>query len=203
LKQSLQCWNSALDTHLTNIGFVQFANDPCIYTAAEGEPFIMGVYIDDIVLAANSFQRIQEVKEAHAQKVDIRDLGELKYFLGSNNEVWIGQPMFTEYLLRKYGMSEAKPTKIPVNVGSKLINATEDSQLADQHLHQCAVRSLMYLATRTHPDISFAVSSVARFCSKPSKEHWMAVKRIFHYLKGTTDFGLLYCRDNYAFSWLF
>ncbi len=54
LKQSPRCWNSALDTHLKSIGFVQSSNDPCIYTAAEGEPIIMGVYVDDIVLASNS-----------------------------------------------------------------------------------------------------------------------------------------------------
>ncbi len=117
LKQSPRCWNSALDTHLKSIEFVQSSNDPCIYTAAEGEPFIMGVYVDDIVLASNSSERVQEMKDALAQKITIRDLGELKYFLGvqitqdaSKNQVWIGQPTFTELLLSKYGLSEAKPT---------------------------------------------------------------------------------------------
>ncbi len=136
LKQSPRCWNSALDTHLKSIGFVQSSNDPCIYTAAEGEPIIMGVYVDDIVLASNSSERVQEMKDALAQKITIRDLGELKYFLGlqiiqdaSKNQVWIGQPTFTELLLSKYGLSEAKPTKTPVNVGSKLLKATEDVNL--------------------------------------------------------------------------
>ena len=31
----------------------------------------------------------------------------------------------------------------------------------------------------------FSVSSVARFCSRPTKEHWTAVKQIFRYLKLT------------------
>ncbi len=203
LKQSPRCWNSALDTHLKSIGFVQSSNDPCIYTATEGEPFIMGVYVDDIVLASNSSEKVQEMKDALAQKITIRDLGELKYFLGvqitqdaSKNQVWIGQPTFTELLLSKYGLSEAKPTKTPVNVGSKLLKATEDSELADQRLYQSAVGSLLYLATRTRPDIAYAVNNVARFCSKPSKEHWVAVKRIFRYLKSTINFSLVYCKDN-------
>ena len=54
-------------------------------------------------------------------------------------------------------------TQTPVNVGSKLLNATEDSELADQHLYQSAVGSLLYLARRLHPDTAFAVNSVARF----------------------------------------
>ncbi len=39
-----------------------------------------------------------------------------------------------------------------------------------------------------------AVNSQARFCSNPTKEHWTAVKRIFRYLRETTEFGLLYSK---------
>ena len=44
----------------------------------------------------------------------------------------------------------------------------------------------------TRPDIAYAVSNVAKFCTKPTKEHWTAVKRIVRYLKGTPNHGLLY-----------
>jgi len=45
--------------------------------------------------------------------------------------VWLGQPTFTESILRKYGMEDAKPIKTPVNVNSKLLKAMDDSELAD------------------------------------------------------------------------
>jgi hypothetical protein len=54
-----------------------------------------------------------------------------------------------------------------------------------------AVGSLIYLVTGTRPDIAVAVGEVAKFCNNPGKQHWAAVKRIFRYLKGTEDFGLL------------
>ena len=199
LKQSPRCWNSTLDAHLKDMGYVQSTNDPCIYTLSEGELSIIGVYVDDFVVTGESSERIEQVKAALAQKFDVKDLGELHYFLGvqviqnhKKGTVWIGQPTFTESVLQKYGMNEAKPIKTPVNVNSKLLNATEESELVDQSLYQSAVGSLLYLATRTRPDIAFAVNNVARFCSKPTKQHWMAVKRIFRYLRGTTCFGLLY-----------
>jgi hypothetical protein len=55
-----------------------------------------------------------------------------------------------------------------------------------------AVRSLMYLAIATRPDIAYAVGVLARFNSNPGKAHWNAVKHLFHYLKGTIDYKLTY-----------
>ena len=60
-----------------------------------------------------------------------------------------------------------------------------------------AVGSLLYLSTKAKPDIAYAV--VARFLSKPTQTHWIAVKRIMRYLNRTPDFGILYlANDNIA-----
>ncbi len=39
------------------------------------------------------------------------------------------------------------------------------------------------------------MSNVARFCAKPTKEHWTGVKRILRYLRGTVNFGLPYTQQ--------
>ncbi len=39
------------------------------------------------------------------------------------------------------------------------------------------------------------IKNVARFCSKPTMEHWVDVKRIFRYLRGTVSYGLQYTKD--------
>jgi len=53
------------------------------------------------------------------------------------------------------------------------------------------IDSLLYLTT-SRPDILFSVCLCARFQSHPKEYHLSAVKRIFRYLKGTTNLGLLY-----------
>ena len=58
-----------------------------------------------------------------------------------------------------------------------------------------AVGSLMYAMVCTRPDLAHAVSVVSRFTGQPGKEHWQAVKRIFRYLRGTSDVGLIYGVD--------
>jgi hypothetical protein len=38
----------------------------------------------------------------------------------------------------------------------------------------------------------FGVHFLSRCMSKPGKEHWTIVKRVFNYLHGTTSYGLCY-----------
>ena len=201
LKQAPRCWNTVLDAHLKEMRFQQSYHNPCIYTHSGGDPFIIGVYIDDMVLASRNANHTEEVKIGLAKKFEIKDLGELSYFLGvniktcKNGAVWMGQSTYSESTLRKYEMEESKAVSTPVDIGIKLTKATEDCEPCDPVLFQSAVGSLIYLSTKTRPDIAYAVNSVARFCSKPTKVHWTAFKRIFRYLRGTTTFLLLYQRN--------
>jgi hypothetical protein len=55
-----------------------------------------------------------------------------------------------------------------------------------------AVGCLLWLSTSTRPDITFAVHQVARCVSNPTPAAWTAVKRIFRYLQGSKDHGLLF-----------
>ncbi|KAA0061434.1 putative mitochondrial protein [Cucumis melo var. makuwa] len=63
--------------------------------------------------------------------------------------------------------------------------------LADPTMYRQLVGSLIYL-TLTRPDISYSVGVVSRYMSKPKKPHLEAVRRILRYLRGTTEYGLLY-----------
>jgi len=57
------------------------------------------------------------------------------------------------------------------------------------------IGSLLYL-TASRPDILFNICLCARFQSDPREPHLTAVKRIFRYLKGTTNLGLLYKKSS-------
>lgn len=57
------------------------------------------------------------------------------------------------------------------------------------------IGGLQYL-THTRLDIENVVRIIARFQTDPREEHYVAVKRIFRCLKGTSEFGLWYDRSN-------
>eukprot|EP00253_Pinus_taeda_P022564 PITA_22564 len=58
--------------------------------------------------------------------------------------------------------------------------------------YESVVGSLMYAMVYTRPDIAHAVRVLSRFMSKAGKEQWTAVKWVFRYLRGTSDYGLCY-----------
>ena len=102
--------------------FQQSHHNPCIYTHSGGDPFIIRVYVDDIVLASRNAKHT-EVKRGLAKKFEIKDLCELSYFLGvdiktcKNGAIWMGQSTYTESTLRMYGMKESKAVSTPVDIG--------------------------------------------------------------------------------------
>ncbi len=123
-----RCWNSALDSHLLAMGFTQSDHDPCMYISGEDDKFIITVYVDDMILAGSKTDAIENVKKKLSSKFDIKDLGELKYFLGmtviQDNEkgtTWMGQPAFIERLLIKMKMENCNSTATPMNSGVRLV----------------------------------------------------------------------------------
>ncbi len=81
---------------------------------------------------------------------------------------------------------------IPADPHTRLVQSTESSLEVDMKLYQSAVRSLLYLAIGTCPDIAYAVNKAAQHCSKASITHWNYVKRIMRYVLGTKELGLCY-----------
>ena len=155
--------------------------------------------MDDILLAGKSIWRISEVKEEIAKRFKVKDMGELHHFLGVKviqnpkaETIWMGQPMYIESTLKKFKMENVKATKTPVNPSLKLTIGFEESKEVDQGLYQSAVGKLLYLSTKTRPDIAFAVSYVAKFCNRPTAQHWKAIKQILRYLAGTINVGLVF-----------
>ena len=92
-------------------------------------------------------------------------------------------------------MEECKPVRTSFDVNFKLIKLSDEEFMNVQRKmegvpYKVRVRSLIYATVATRANIAFAVSTVSQFMSKVVSPHWMVVKRIMRYLKGTLDFKL-------------
>ncbi|GJY15654.1 hypothetical protein Tco_0386076 [Tanacetum coccineum] len=67
--------------------------------------------------------------------------------------------------------------------------------LVDATKYHSMIGALMYL-TSSRPDIVHATCLCARYQAKPTEKHLKEVERIFCYLRGTVNMGLLYMKDS-------
>ena len=90
-------------------------------------------------------------------------------------------------------MKDYKPVTTPSDANSKLLKLSDEEfgnvQMEMEGMpYKAAVGSLMYAMVATRPDLTFTVSTVSQFMAKAGPSHWMAVKRILRYLKGSLEF---------------
>nr|GEV00515.1 Gag-Pol polyprotein [Tanacetum cinerariifolium] len=93
-------------------------------------------------------------------------------------------------ILHKHSMEKGQRIGTPMATKPKLDGDLSGNPV-DQTDYRSKIRSLMYL-TSSRPDIVQAVCFCARYQSRPTEKHLKEVKRIFRYLRGTIDMGLLY-----------
>ena len=195
LKQSGRNWNSVLHSYLCGENFDQSDADPCVYRRVDdqGKVLIL-VWVDDIIVAASNEVLLKNVKESLSDRFRMKDLGELRYFLGiefSRTEgcIKMSQKQYSEKVLSRFGMSECNPRKSPCNEG--LDKDIDNSPLLrESGLYREIVGSLIYLMTATRPDLSYSVTKLAQKMSNPSENDMNVAKGVLRYLKGTSEYGL-------------
>lgn len=207
LRQAPRAWNMKLKQQLESMGFTASEADPGFFIGhfKDGTVYIL-VYVDDLLVVANSNSGIQSVISRLKDAFKVRDLGPATYFLGMNIErdrqarsLKLTQERLTTDLVDSYGMKEGKTRSTPLSTSIKLTKATESNLLdKDIYTYSHLVGSLLYLATCTRPDISQAVGALARHMANPSTEHWTTAKGVLRYLAGTQKKGIVFKQDKAA-----
>jgi hypothetical protein len=200
LKQSPRAWFGRFSNTMKRFGYRQCnADHTLFFKKKDGKMTVLIVYVDDMVLTGDDPSEIEDLKKHLATKFEMKDLGELKYFLGievarSKQGISLSQRKYTLDLLAEVGMLDCKPVDTPIEANHKLGLAEEDEEMADRGEYQRMVGRLIYLS-HTRPDIAYAISIVSQFMHAPSKRHMAAVTRILKYLKGTPGKGLLFSKN--------
>lgn len=84
-----------------------------------------------------------------------------------------------------------KPSDIP-----GIINLHRGFEVEEYFPFREAVGSLLYLSTRTRPDVSHAVNFSSRHIGNPVKEDVVGVKKIMKYISGTKEKGISYLKES-------
>ncbi|KAK2968675.1 hypothetical protein RJ640_001578 [Escallonia rubra] len=156
---------------------------------------IVCLYVDDLIFTGNDSTMFDKFKRSMMVEFDMSDLGMMHYFLGievkqSAAGIFISQKKYVQEILDRFQMKNCNSVSTPTEFGLKL-SKDQGGKQVNSTLYKQIVGSLMYLTT-TRPDIMYSVSLISRYMENPTELHLLAAKRIFRYLKGTIDFGLLY-----------
>ncbi|CAM8947373.1 unnamed protein product [Rhodiola kirilowii] len=196
LKQAPRAWFHCFSSHLEDLGFRSSKADYSLFTYYSGSIRIyLLIYVDDILITGNHPGHIFTLISSLGRLFSMKDLGNVHYFLGMENNrsssgLLLTQTKYITDLLLRTQMVDAKPVSTPAAPGKRL-SIYDGDPLPEPTQFRSIVGALQYL-TLTRPDIAFAVNQVSQFMHKPTSAHWVDVKRILRYLKGTITYGLLY-----------
>lgn len=196
LKQSSRNWNEHLVKTLVNGKFKQSTTDACVLFKEEEDKSrtYVTVYVDDLLIMGQKKEAVENAKKLLREAYSIKELGNVNWILGikirrEKTAMTLDQELMANTVLRKFGMENCNPSKVPIPNGLELKSRENEKQF-DLEKYRSAVGSLMYLATMTRPDLTYAVSLVARHMHNPTEKHWNAIKGILRYIRGTTTLGL-------------
>ena len=184
----LNIYNAMLE-----LGFTQSQFDPCLFL--KDSIFII-FYVDDAGIAARTEALAKEfVRDMEAKGFEITPQGSFTKYLGikyhrseATGEIKLTQPFLIRKIIHTIGLEEANPNWTPA-ASEALGKDPEGEPMTETWNYRSIIGMLLYLSTNTRPDISFAVSQVARFSNAPKQSHATAVKKIVRYLLRTLDEG--------------
>lgn len=139
------------------------------------------MYDDDILIASDNKQAVDELKVLLDQQFKLKILGDLKFFLGlkvarTTDGINLCQRKYKLELLSDAGMLGCKLAKIPMDPNLKL-NKYEGKEVQDPSSYRRLVGRLLYL-TITKPDTTFAMHRLSQFTAHPRKPHLNATNKV-------------------------
>lgn len=150
---------------------------------------------------SNSHVETESLKSALSNNFKLKDLGDAKECLGmriirdkEKGIITLDQTEYINKILKRFNMSTCKSMSTPLETN---LDFGLQVEMSNKDIpYQQAIGSLMYLAVLTRPDISYTVSFMSQFNNKYTENHWKCIKRIFKYLQGTKNFGLVFKKSN-------
>lgn len=155
------------------------------------------LYVDDCGLAVKDPSKVDWfVSELRSRGFELDVEGDFTTFLGvaidrlPDGRIHMHQSALIDKIITSAKMEDYNPNHTPAP--PKPLGKDPDGELWPQTpwKYSSIVGMMVYLATNTRPDISYAVSCAGRFSREPKQSHATGVKMIVRYLKGTRDKGI-------------
>ena len=174
LKQGGRTWYKNLCHTLEKLSFKRTEYDHSVfYSRTSAGTIILAIHVDDCTIAGTSQALLDEHKTCINKCYPMTDLGPISWLLGiqvtrncDTRTITLSQQSYIDSILARFNFTDAKPLSIPmdpnISFSKDQCPTTPDDIASMCHVpYREAIRSLMYASMGTHPDISFAISTLS------------------------------------------
>lgn len=193
LHQSGRLWFYELHTILENIGFKKLNWCNCAYTYSNN--LVLLVYVDDFVILGKTKRLIDKAINLLAKYFDLKILGKTRKLLGvefeeENENLLLHQAQYIDEVFSRFEDFKPPISSLPIAKGtvySKTQCPQSDSEMNEmrQIPYKSVLGCLSFIASRTRPDISYAVNIFSQFQSNPGIHHWNGLLKLLGYVQHT------------------
>jgi hypothetical protein len=199
-KQAPREWYLLIDKFLRHQGFVPNRADHCFYTLyIDSQNYVLLLlYVDDIIVAATTEELCNKYMKSIAKMFRISYSGELREYLNiliqhdrEKRTIYMSQERYIIEMMEQFGIQADPKIKTPMQENLKVRlqeeeNLTSRQLLYVQHFpYRQFVGTIIYLNICTRPTISYSISVLAKFNSKPTFTACKALIRVAKYLYNT------------------
>jgi hypothetical protein len=188
-------------TDLISLGFVKNKLDECVFNRleADGKQSTIVLHVDDMLITASSEERIDTIKveiETLYPSLSVHRGRKLDYLGMTFDFTQPGKCRVTMngYItdLMKFCDGIKGAAKTPAQ--SDLFDIDESSKAlgkADAEFYHSLTAKFLYLGKRVRPDLSTAISFLAKRVQSPTEQDQLKLFRVARYLRATQDKGIV------------
>lgn len=147
LKQASRSWFITIQSALLALGFNQSRADTSLFYRVSGkEVTYLLIYVNDMLITGSCSSTIKKVISQLSEQFSLKDLGEVKHFLGvevnrTAQVLHLSQGGYIKELLNKVQMLDCKPYPTPMLTNLKL-SKSEGDPFIDGKLYRSTVGAL-------------------------------------------------------------
>ncbi|MBW0514988.1 hypothetical protein O181_054703 [Austropuccinia psidii MF-1] len=189
-KKASRMWQAKLVSVLKELELTSTRADNSLYSNQDRRLFLH-VHVDDGFLIGNNEKDLLIFLEKLNRKLSLKYQKKPTHNLGycldwaTNGTVYLSQQDLILQFLRDHDMDGSWDVKTPCN-GNLLKELESVGDPVRITAFQQEIGSLEYLAQHTRPDISYTVNALSRHIAHPTDKHWVALKHLLRYLKGSS-----------------
>jgi len=198
LVESALLWYKHLAATLNSAGYSTSKNDRGVFfnTISATEQCSIAIHVDDLLVTSTHRKHIDALLKALTdiyKDINVQDSADQVFYLGmqldlhyAESTITVSQPGFIKEILAAHPVSRS--SAYPAT--EDLFKCSDNGTPVDITAYASRLMKLNYLAKRSRPDISLAVSYLATRMKSPDQYDDAKLTRVYEYLSGTQDIGV-------------